>query len=81
MPFKPEKVATQKTETPTYDTPKKPVKPVSKEPQVVEASGFFNPLYKTRAEVQEFPDISSIFARPSPPPEQHLDDEAGESDC
>ena len=78
MPFKPEKVATQKTEMPTYDTPKKPV---SNEPQVVEASGFFNPLYKTRAEVQEFPDISSIFARPSPQPEQEFNDEPGESDC
>ena len=81
VPVKPKKPAAQKTESPTHDTPRKQEKPDSQEPQVVEASGFFNPLYQTRAQVQQFPDISSIFAAPSPPPEKELDDAPGESDC
>ena len=40
--------------------PKKKEKPVNEEPQVVEACGFFIPLYQTRAQVEEFTDI--IFA-------------------
>lgn len=74
VPVKPKPVP-PKTETPTYDAPKEQDKLVSLEPQVIEASGFFNPMYQTRAQVQEFTDISSIFATPSPPPEQKIDDE------
>lgn len=74
VPVKPKPVP-PKTETPTSDAPKEQDKPVSLEPQVIEASGFFNPMYQTRAQVQEFTDISSIFATPSPPPEQKIDDE------
>ena len=64
-----------------YDTPATPGKPIGQEPQVIEASGFFNPLYQTRQDVMQFPDISSIFATPSPPPDKQLAHEPGESSC
>lgn len=83
-PVKPVKRAVQATEdTSTDDTTQKPDKPVSEEPEpeVAAATGFFNPLYQTRAQVQQFEDISSIFASPSPPPEKELDDVPEESDC
>lgn len=64
-----------------YDTPATKGKPIGQEPQVIEASGFFNPLYQTRQDVMQYPDISSIFATPSPPPDKQLDHEPGESSC
>lgn len=83
VPFKPDKSVAKESKTPIYDSPKKPDKPVVQEHEDNEAPGFFNPLYQTRREVQEFPeDISSIFASPSPPPVQALDDdELGQSEC
>ncbi|XP_068740239.1 protocadherin Fat 4-like [Montipora capricornis] len=41
----------KKTDTSIYDKPKKPNKPVVQEPQVVEASWFFNPLYQSSRDV------------------------------
>lgn len=83
VPVKPGKQVKQETKTPIYDAPKKPDKPVSGEPDVSEAPGFFNPMYQSRREVEEFPnDISSIFANPSRPSGQTLDDElGGQSEC
>ena len=65
---KQEKKAAKNKGTSTYETPKKKKKPANEELQVVEACSFFNPLYKTRAQVEE--------------PEKKLDEELpGESDC
>ena len=82
VPIKPDKRAAQETKTAIYDTPKKQDKPVDQEPQDSGPTGFFNPLYQSRREVEEFPeDISSIFASPSRPSVQTLDDDLGQSDC
>lgn len=82
VPVKPDKRAAKERKEPTYDTPKKPDKPVDQEPEDNEPPGFFNPLYQTRRQIEEFPeDISSIFATPSSPPVQTLDDDLGQSDC
>lgn len=82
MPFKSDKQAAKEKETPIYDSPKKPDKPVNQEPDDEEAPGFFNPLYQTRKEVEGFPtDISSIFDPPSSPPVKTLDDDVGQSEC
>ena len=43
---------------PTNETPKKKKKPVNEELQVVEAYGFFNPLYQTQAKVEQFKGIT-----------------------
>ena len=72
VPVEQEKQADKNIEIPTYETPKKKEKPVNEEPQVVEACGFFIPLYQTRAQVEEFTDITSIFADEEVP---------GECDC
>ena len=68
LPVKQEKQAAKNKGTSTYETPKKKKKPANEELQVVEACSFFNPFYKTRAQVEE--------------PEKKLDEELpGESDC
>lgn len=77
-PTKPTKKSPDKH---VYDTPTTPSKPIGREPQVLEASGFFNPLYQTRQDLMQYPDISSIFATPSSPPDKQLDHEPGESSC
>ena len=79
VPTKPGKPVAKETKAPIYDTPQKPDKPVVQEA----ADNFFNPLYMTHREVEQFPeDISSIFASPSPPPVQALDDDdLGQSEC
>ena len=84
VPTKPGEPVAKEAKAPIYDTPHKPDKPVVQEPgQDNQAPGFFNPLYQTRREVEQFPeDISSIFASPSPPPVQPLDDDdLGQSEC
>lgn len=83
LPNKPGKQIAKEKKAPIYDTPQKPDKPVVQEPEDKQAPGFFNPLYQTRREVEQFPeDISSIFASPSPPPVQPLDDDdLGQSEC
>lgn len=83
VPIKPGKPDAKETKAPIYDTPQKPDKPVVQEPEDTQAPGFFNPLYQTRREVEQFPeDISSIFDRPTPPPVQALDDDDhGQSEC
>lgn len=80
---KPGKSVAKETKATVYDTPQKPDKPVSQEAEDNQAPGFFNPLYQTRKEVEQFPqDISSIFASPSSPPVQALDDDdLGQSEC
>ena len=65
VPVKQEKQAAKNKGASTYETPKKKKKPANEELQVIEACGFFNPLYQTRAKVEQCTDITKNKGAPT----------------